>query len=263
MKRKVGVALVLLVVCVVAYAALAVAQETEKPPLMGTVYFQDGRSITGKIHTAEFGVAEFDGIGESITDRGSIKLEVEGKERLFPADDISSIEAQWKNLGDEKKKDWQITSMTITTKDGQKVTGKPTWLLHASYVKIEKESGETERVGAFPLGRTFDPKNLLVKVVLGKEAAPPTAPGTRATPPTTAPTTAPTTTPATAPGATAATPPTTTPATAPTPPIRPPTTTPVRPPVTVAAGTPVTVAITLQCPKCGQFITVDIPAQAR
>jgi len=186
-------------------------------------------------------VADSDGIGETLENGGAIKLTVQGKEVEVPAREMSTIEVEWKNQGDEKKADWQITSMTITKGNGEKVTGKPTWLLHASFVKMDV-GGKQERVAAFPLGRTFDPNKLVDKITLGEGAGAATPAGGRSTegpaPTTTAPTTA-----APGPG---------------------PTTVVSRPPLPTTSGSkPAAVALTIQCPKCGEFITVDLAGYAR
>ena len=145
------------------------------PPMWGTVEFRDGRSLTGAILAAEFGVADKDGIGQMFEGGGSIKLAVDREETEVAAGEISQVAADWQDLGDEDRVNWQIVAITITKRDGEQVTGKPTWFMHASYVRMQVE-GQLERAAAFPLGRNFDPDKLAARIVLhaeGEEPPPP------------------------------------------------------------------------------------------
>jgi hypothetical protein len=248
---------------------------------MGKVTLYDGRTFQGDIEFAQFGViGDGDGIGSKLPDGGSIRLSVNGQEETIPAADIQSVEAQWKNMGNEAKADWQIEQVTVAKRDGTKVIGQPTWRLAACTVRIATAEGaQPTRIAALPLGRTFDQKNLLVKIELtGGETAP--APPPAVTPPAPAPeTTTETTTEATAPAPPAvppvpgvgevgtteetATPPTGPIITPPTGPIvtPPPAVGPVRP--APGAPVPVGLTVTIICPHCGKPITIDLAAYMR
>jgi hypothetical protein len=281
-----------LVVALAGQTSLVYAQpEATGKPLMGKVTLYDGRTFQGDIEFAQFGViGDGDGVGSKLPDEGSIRLNVNGQEETVPAADIQSVEAQWKNMGDEAKADWQITQVTVVKRDGTKVVGQPAWRLAASTVRIATAEGEQPtRISALPLGRLFDQKNLLVKIELtGGAAAPaPTPAVTPPTPPTETTTETEATTPPTVPpvpggGETAeeaVTPPTAPAGTAPTGPIAtpptgpivtPPTPAVVTPPVAVgpvrpAVGAPVPVGLTLTiiCPHCGKPITIDLAAYLR
>ena len=251
MRRRIGIVPGVLVVLALLHAALAAAQEAEGPRMTGTVHLRGGETLQGIILAAEFGVADRDGIGEIFTDGGAIRLSVQGKDQDIPASEIAEIVADWQDAGDETKSDWVIASITITKKTGEKVTGKPTWFMHASYAKIEVE-GELVRVSAFPLGRNFDPDKLVVRVVLGEAAAAPAPAPAPGTPGPTEPVVAPGT-PTPVPG---------TPTTG-TRTVDPGVVTPPPAPTPRPGEKPASVALTIQCPKCGEFITVDLAGYAR
>ncbi|MCK4324124.1 MAG: hypothetical protein KAW89_06300, partial [Armatimonadetes bacterium] len=96
-------------------------------------------------------------------------------DQTVPASDLKMLEASWANLGTEQDPRWKIEQITLTTQDGEKIVGKPTWLIHASHVSIEGQPA----VHAFPLaGTDFSSDNFIARIVLGEalpEEVPPTA----------------------------------------------------------------------------------------
>ena len=96
---------------------------------------------------------------------GAFTVEVDGEDQTVPASDLKMMEASWANLGTEQDPRWKIEQITLTTQDGEKIVGKPTWLIHASEVSIEGQPA----VHAFPLaGTDFSPDNFISKIVLGE-----------------------------------------------------------------------------------------------
>jgi len=147
---------------------------------------------------------------------------------------------------------WSIDTMTLTTKGGEVIKGKPTWQLAASLLEV---AGTTDtapvHITAYPISRTtFSPKNLIVKIEVQGGAA---APGGTAPPGVV---TAPPGGGEAAPGGGTAPPGggEVAPGGGTTPP-------PVVGPI--APGEPVAVTLTLRCPKCGAPISVQIDAHAR
>jgi hypothetical protein len=128
----------------------------------GTVRLRNGDTLTGKIVAAEFGVVPFARTGARDGGAGEIKLSVEGADVTIPGNELRSIDLEWKEPP-EGDRNWRIERMTITKADGEQVIGKPTWLLHASYVKIITD-GKLRRIVAFPLSRRFDPGLLAERV---------------------------------------------------------------------------------------------------
>ena len=163
----------LVVVATVLLGVSAFAQEAIK--LEGTVYLRSGQTLSGVIRIAELGVVPGSGIGTLLGQGGAFTVEVDGEDQTVPASDLKMLEASWVNAGTEQDPRWRIEQITLTTGDGEKVVGKPTWLIHASEVSIEGQPA----IHAFPLaGTDFSPDNFISKIVLGEplpEEVPPTA----------------------------------------------------------------------------------------
>ncbi|MFQ6098152.1 MAG: hypothetical protein ACE5O2_10540 [Armatimonadota bacterium] len=272
-------------------AGLAYGQpEPAGKPLMGKVTLYDGRTFEGDIQFAEFGViGDGDGVGSRMPEGGSMRIVVGEEKVTVPASEIASIEAKWENKGDEAKADWQIEQITIVKRDGSTLIGKPDWKLPASSLRIVTAEGEQPtRIHAFPLGRTFDEKNLLVKVELTGEAAEaPAAPAPA--PPTPGPEKpAEAEKPGEAEKPSAEGVPAPKPAVAPKPPAAPPVPAAPKPEVTkpseatpggastvapaaprgpaaptAAAPTPIGLTLTIVCPHCGKPMTIDLAAWLR
>ncbi len=163
----------LVVVATVLLGVSVFAQEVSK--LEGTVYLRSGQTLSGVIRIAELGVVPGSGIGTLLGGGGAFTVEVDGEDQTVPASDLKMLEVSWVNLGTEQDPRWKIEQITLTTQDGEKIVGKPTWLIHASHVSIEGQPA----VHAFPLaGTDFSPDNFISKIVLGEplpEEVPPTA----------------------------------------------------------------------------------------
>ncbi len=163
----------LVVVATVLLGVSAFAQDTGK--LEGTVYLRSGQTLSGVIRIAELGVVPGSGIGTLLGGGGAFTVEVDGADQTVPASDLKMLEASWANVGTEQDPRWKIEQITLTTQDGEKIVGKPTWLIHASEVSIEGQPA----VHAFPLaGTDFSPDNFISKIVLGEplpEEVPPPA----------------------------------------------------------------------------------------
>ncbi len=163
----------LVVVATVLLGVSGFAQDANK--LEGTVYLRSGQTLSGVIRIAELGVVPGSGIGTLLGQGGAFTVEVDGEDQTVPASDLKMLEASWANVGTEQDPSWKIEQITLTTEDGEKIVGKPTWLIHASEVSIEGQPA----VHAFPLaGTDFSPDNFISKIVLGEplpEEVPPTA----------------------------------------------------------------------------------------
>ncbi len=163
----------LVVVATVLLGVSAFAQDTSK--LEGTVYLRSGQTLSGTIRIAELGVVPGSGIGTLLGQGGAFTVEVDGEDQTVPASDLKMMEASWANLGTEQDPRWKIEQITLTTQDGEKIVGQPTWLIHASEVSIEGQPA----VHAFPLaGTDFSADNFISKIVLGEplpEEVPPPA----------------------------------------------------------------------------------------
>jgi len=240
----------LVVVATVLLGVSAFAQDANK--LEGTVYLRSGQTLSGVIRIAELGVVPGSGIGTLLGGGGAFTVEVDGQDQTVPASDLKMLEASWTNVGTEQDPNWKIEQITLTTTDGEKIVGKPTWLIHASEVSIEGQPA----VHAFPLaGTDFSPDNFITKIVLGEplpEEAPP--PAEEAAPPVEE-----------APSVEVAAPPEA--AEAPTEVEAPAEEEISLPPplVSEVAGNLVgegEMSFTITCPKCGQKIKITIKAQA-
>jgi hypothetical protein len=275
MKRIAVLMVALLVVC----AAAVVAQDESSPEVTGTIYLSGGETYEGVIEVAEFGVVEGAGIGADRSPTNDyLSVQVEGEQVKVPVEDMSVVEADWQQTGPEGAKKWQVESLTITRKDGTKVSGKLHWMLHETTVRVRQADGTLARAHAFPVASAdFDPAKLLIRIELGEVAATPGQPDTTPAGPDTTPA-GPDTTPAgpdTTPAGPDTTPagPDTTPAGPDTTPAGPdttpagPDTTPAGPDTTPAGsgavvGAPSTITLTVVCPKCGEKITVTVAVSA-
>jgi len=153
----------LVVVATVLLGVSAFAQDANK--LEGTVYLRSGQTLSGVIRIAELGVVPGSGIGTLLGQGGAFTVEVDGQDQTVAASDLKMLEASWANVGTEQDPRWRIEQITLTTQDGEKVIGKPTWLIHASEVSIEGQPA----VHAFPLaGSDFSPDNFIAKIILGE-----------------------------------------------------------------------------------------------
>ncbi|MGQ9730867.1 MAG: hypothetical protein ACUVX8_06275 [Candidatus Zipacnadales bacterium] len=241
-------------------AAIAVGQDAE---LSGKVYLQGGQTYEGIIEVAEFGVVDGAGIGtERSPTNDYLSVQVDGEQVRVPVSDIAIVEADWQKTGVEGAEKWQVQSLTITRKDGTKVSGRLHWLLHETPVRVRAADGTIARAHAFPVASAdFDPANLLVKIELGAAVS---AGGT-ATEPT--PTTPEPTGPTTAPPGESGTAGSETPA-------KPSDTTlpaegaAVKPTLpageaSAALGVPATLTLTVVCPKCGEKIVVEVTVNAK
>ncbi len=163
----------LVVAATVLLGVSAFAQEAIE--LEGTVYLRSGQTLSGVIRIAELGVVPGSGIGILLGGGGAFTVEVDGEDQTVSASDLKMMEASWANLGTEQDPRWKIEQITLTTQDGEKIVGKPTWLIHASEVSIEGQPA----VHAFPLaGTDFSADNFITKIVLGEplpEEVPPPA----------------------------------------------------------------------------------------
>ncbi len=152
----------LVVVATVLLGVSAFAQEASK--LEGTVYLRSGQTLSGVILSARLGIIADAEIG-TLGGGGAFTVEVDGEDQTVPASDLKMMEASWVNLGTEQDPIWRIEQITLTTQDGERIVGKPTWLIHASQVTIEGQP----TVQAFPLaGTDFSPDNFISKIVLGE-----------------------------------------------------------------------------------------------
>jgi len=171
--RKINIVTLVVVIGNLALGGSAFAQDANK--LEGTVYLRSGQTLSGVIRIAELGVVPGSGIGTLLGGGGAFTVEVDGEDQTVPASDLKMLEASWANVGTEQDPRWKIEQITLTTQDGEKIVGKPTWLIHASEVSVEGQPA----VHAFPLaGTDFSPDNFITKIVLGEplpEEVPPSA----------------------------------------------------------------------------------------
>ena len=170
MQRKTGVIVLGVILVVAGYVAVSHAQEGRHVPMMGTVTFRDGRTVEGDVRLLAFGVVEsakFGSSKEEVDEGGRLEIDVDGEKKTIPGPDIATVEAQWQNLGTEDQPDWKITSLTVTTRDGQTVTGMPAWFLSMTEVKIDPGEGKSPVwIQNYPVSDDFDPNNLVVKANL-------------------------------------------------------------------------------------------------
>ncbi len=264
LQRKTGVIILGTIVALAGYVALSSAQEAKHVPLMGTVTLKGGKTLQGDLLLVAFGVTEAARFGSDkveVDEGGKLELDVNGEKKTIRGPDIATVEAEWTDVGTEEKSDWQIVSLTVTTRDGQTVTGKPSWFMPMSGLRVDPGEGEDRiELEVYPLFRTeFDPDSLIVKVDLSgaapAEAEKPTPVETPPVPPIPTPTVetpeeeAPTEE---------------EPAVEAVPPVTPP------PAVAPAVETrepapqpkPATLSLTIICPHCGERITVNIDAHA-
>ena len=138
---------------------------------------------------------------------------------------------------------WEIAAIDVTKKDGSKQSGRPTWLLGCTYVRMDTDDQGTVKIGAFPTTTEFDPGQLIasIEVEAPGVAAPPVV-EEPATPEVPAPIVEEPTMPET--------------------PVTPAVEGPVAP-VAPGGPTPAMVTITVTCPHCGKPITLTIPATAQ
>jgi hypothetical protein len=138
--------------------------------LRGTVTLRGGETLTGTIMLAEFGVVVGAGIGTLRPDLGSICLEVEGRQVTVAGGDLALIEAEWVQGGGAENPSWEIASISLTRRDGQKLSGKPTWLLHGTTARILTDDDEIQRVSTVqPTEAGFTPDALIHSVLIGDE----------------------------------------------------------------------------------------------
>lgn len=130
----------------------------------GAITLRSGETLTGTIRLAEFGVVFGSGIGTLRQDYGCLRIEVEHETVTLPALELRAVDAAWVQAPDGT---WVLESLTVTLRDGSEVTGRPSWLLHASTASVILETGEARRVHAFPQAQAiFSPDNFIVRVVL-------------------------------------------------------------------------------------------------
>ncbi len=249
MRIRTTLTLVILISTLVIGSA-AFAQEGAEP-LKGTVYLRGGQVLSGVIRIAELGVVPGSGIGTLLGEGGEFTVRVDDKTETVKAAGLAALEADWANEGTEQDPRWKIQQITLTTKAGATIVGKPTWLIHASEVSIEGQPA----VHAFPLaGTDFSPDNFITKIVLGEPLPAETPPAELPPPP-------------------AETPPVVTPAVEAPPAEAPPAETPpgevvVSLPPPLVTEAPATVigegemSFTITCPECGKKIRITIKAEA-
>ena len=164
---------VILLICLIATGALA--QEFMGPKLEGTVTLRSGQQITGVILTAQLGIVDGAEIGSRLRDGGYIAVKVDGDESRVNAADIAAINVEWSQTGTDDDPKWKITSLSVTTRSDEVITGQPAWLVHATSLIVETADGTQQKIYAFPMaGSNFSPDNLMASVSL-TGAAPATA----------------------------------------------------------------------------------------
>ena len=162
---------VLLLICMIAVGTAAA--EFAGPRLEGTVTLRGGQTISGLILTAQLGIVDGAEIGSRLRDGGYIAVDVDGEEHRVQATEIARLDAEWEQTGTEDAPQWKITELSITTRDGETLTGTPAWLVHATSLIIEEEDGTQKRVYAFPMaGSNFSPDNLLASLVIDTDVEP-------------------------------------------------------------------------------------------
>ena len=162
---------VAMLTCLVASAAMA--QDFVGPRLEGTVTLRSGQEISGVILTAQLGIVDGAEIGSRLRDGGYIAVKVDGDEQRVDATNIAAVDVEWSQTGTEEDPKWKITQLSVTTQDGQVITGQPAWLVHATSLIVELPDGTQKKIYAFPMaGSNFSPDNLMTKIVLQPAAAP-------------------------------------------------------------------------------------------
>ncbi len=156
-------------------AAGTMAADFAGPRLEGTVTLRSGQTISGLILTAQLGIVDGAEIGSRLSDGGYIAVTKDGQERRVQATDIAAIDVEWSQTGTAEDPKWKITKLTVTTKSGEAVTGKPAWLVHATSLIVEQEDGTQKKIYAFPMaGSNFSPDNLMTALSFGEASAPAT-----------------------------------------------------------------------------------------
>jgi hypothetical protein len=157
--------------------ALSFAQEAKHVPLMGTITLQGGKTLQGDLLLVAFGVTEAGRFGSDrreVDEGGKLEVDVNGETKTIPGRDIASVEAEWKLAPrtPQSEPEWHITTLTVATRDGQTVTGKPSWFMAMTEFIVDPgDDAEKVHVENYPLFRTsFEPDNLIVKVDLTGEA---------------------------------------------------------------------------------------------
>ncbi len=255
MKRTHGITIACLFVAA-AFCAAALADDAA--PLTGKITFKSGQTLAGTIQLAEFGVTDGSGVGMKLPAGGYMLLANGDKEVNIPASQIASIEATWVQNPDEPAPNWEIKEIKVTDKAGKVITGKPTWIMHASAAMVTLPTGESKSLNAFPLmGQSFNPDNFIARIDLTGGSAPTAVTPTPTPAPAPAPAPTPTVTPTPAPTPAPAPAPTPAPAVAPTP-----APTPTAVVVTGKTLADNTMTFTIICPECGKKILVTIRANA-
>jgi hypothetical protein len=161
---------VVLLTCLVASGALA--QDFLGPRLEGTVTLRSGQQISGVILTAQLGIVDGAEIGSRLRDGGYIAVKTETEERRVDATDIAAVDVEWSMTGTEDDPKWKITKLSVTTTDGEVISGQPAWLVHATSLIVELEDGTQKKIYAFPMaGSNFSPDNLMTAISLAPAAA--------------------------------------------------------------------------------------------
>jgi hypothetical protein len=173
LQRKTGLIIIGIIVALAGCVALSSAQEAKHEPLMGTITLQGGRTIQGDLLLVAFGVTEAARFGSDrreVDEGGKLEINVNGATTAVAGGDIATVAAEWalaaRAPGGEPE--WHIASLSIATRDGQTITGKPAWFMSMSEFILEPGGGE-ERVHVenYPLfPASFNPDNLIVKVDL-------------------------------------------------------------------------------------------------
>jgi hypothetical protein len=163
---------VLALTCLVASGVMA--QDFVGPRLEGTVTLRSGQEISGVILTAQLGIVDGAEIGSRLRDGGYIAVKVDGDERRVNATDIAAVDVEWSQTGTEDDPKWKITQLSVTTADGEVITGQPAWLVHATSLIVQMEDGTQKKIYAFPMaGSNFSPENLMTAISLQPTAAAP------------------------------------------------------------------------------------------
>ncbi len=156
---------VILLICLIATGALA--QDFMGPKLEGTVTLRGGQQIAGVILTAQLGIVDGAEIGSRLRDGGYIAVKVDGDERRVNATDIAAINVDWSQTGTAEDPKWKITSLSVSTRSGEAITGQPAWLVHATSLIVETPDGTQKKIYAFPMaGSNFSPDNLMASISL-------------------------------------------------------------------------------------------------
>ncbi len=167
MQRRPGVTAVAIVVGGLLLQLSGRVGAQEAAPLFGgTVTLRSGAALTGAIKVAELGVVLGSGVGSVQTDYGAFRLRAGDGEVTIAGRDVASVDVDWEQQGTASEPRWLITRVVVTRRDGTRVTGQPTWLLHCSTVSVTLPDGMTRRAHAFPLGGTkdFSPENFIRRI---------------------------------------------------------------------------------------------------